>query len=90
MFGGVLACGLTHASVVTLDVAKCRTQAHSKSGAWPNGLFSSIGKTWELEGFHGITKGKPNIAVLVLSQRLRMGSNFMGLRSPRAIQVWFK
>lgn len=57
MFGGVLACGLTHASVVTLDVAKCRTQAHGKSGAWPNGLISSISKSWELEGLAGITKG---------------------------------
>jgi solute carrier family 25 phosphate transporter 3 len=57
MFGGVLACGVTHASVVTLDVAKCRTQAHSKSGAWPNGLVSSISKTWEGEGVRGITKG---------------------------------
>tara|TARA_R110002050_G_scaffold80386_1_gene171951 strand:+ start:1354 stop:1593 length:240 start_codon:yes stop_codon:yes gene_type:complete len=28
MFGGVLACGVTHAAVVTLDVNKCRTQAH--------------------------------------------------------------
>lgn len=57
MFGGVLACGITHASVVTLDVAKCRTQAHSKSGAWPNGLIPSISKTWQLEGFAGVTKG---------------------------------
>ena len=57
MFGGVLACGVTHASVVTLDVAKCRTQAHSKSGAWPNGLVASISKTAELEGFAGLTKG---------------------------------
>lgn len=57
MFGGVLACGLTHASVVTLDVAKCRTQAHSKSGKWPNGLIPSISKSWELEGFRGVTKG---------------------------------
>lgn len=57
MAGGILACGLTHMSVVTLDVAKCRTQAHSKSGAWPNGLISSISKSWELEGLKGITKG---------------------------------
>lgn len=57
MFGGVLACGVTHASVVTLDVAKCRTQAHGKSGAWPNGLIPSISKTWKLEGVSGITKG---------------------------------
>lgn len=26
MFGGVLACGVTHAAVVSLDVAKCRAQ----------------------------------------------------------------
>ena len=57
MMGGVLACGVTHASVVTLDVAKCRTQAHSKSGKWPNGLVASISKTAELEGFAGLTKG---------------------------------
>lgn len=57
MVGGILACGVTHASVVTLDVAKCRTQAHSKAGNWPNGLLSSISKTFELEGVTGITKG---------------------------------
>lgn len=57
MFGGILACGLTHAAVVTLDVAKCRTQAHSKSGKWPNGLIPSISKTWQLEGATGVTKG---------------------------------
>jgi len=38
MVGGIAACGVTHASVVTLDVAKVRTQAHSKSGRWPSGL----------------------------------------------------
>jgi len=38
MLGGVAACGVTHASVVTLDVAKVRTQAHSKAGRWPSGL----------------------------------------------------
>lgn len=31
MFGGVLACGVTHASVVTLDVAKCRAQVSGLS-----------------------------------------------------------
>lgn len=57
MMGGVLACGLTHASVVTLDVAKCRSQAHATSGSWPGGLVSSIQKSFELEGVAGITKG---------------------------------
>ena len=57
MAGGVLACGLTHAAVVTLDVAKCRSQAHATSGAWPGGLLQSISKSFELEGIVGITKG---------------------------------
>jgi len=57
MFGGLLACGVTHASVVTLDVAKCRTQAHAKSGKWPSGLVASIQKSYALEGVGGITKG---------------------------------
>merc|ERR1712228_454342 len=57
MFGGILACGVTHASVVTLDVAKCRTQAHSKSGIWPNGLIPSIRKTFATEGVRGLRVG---------------------------------
>jgi solute carrier family 25 phosphate transporter 3 len=57
MFGGFLACGVTHAAVVTLDVAKCRTQAHSKAGNWPNGLIPSIQKTYAGEGVAGLTKG---------------------------------
>merc|ERR1712176_942239 len=54
---GILACGVTHASVVTLDVAKCRTQAHSKSGLWPNGLIPSITKTFQGEGLTGLRRG---------------------------------
>lgn len=54
MTGGLLACGTTHTAVVTLDVAKCRSQTHN---SWPSGLISSIRRTWVEEGFHGITKG---------------------------------
>jgi solute carrier family 25 phosphate transporter 3 len=57
MIGGVAACGVTHAAVVTLDVAKVRSQAHSKAGMWPGGLIPSIRKTYQLEGVAGITKG---------------------------------
>jgi len=57
MFGGLLACGVTHASVVTLDVAKCRSQAHAKSGKWPGGLVSSIQQSYKLEGALGLRKG---------------------------------
>ena len=57
MVGGFAACGFTHAAVVTLDVAKVRTQAHSKAGKWPSGLIPSVSRTWQLEGVAGITKG---------------------------------
>jgi len=57
MFGGLLACGVTHASVVTLDVAKCRSQAHAKSGKWPGGFVASVSKSYAMEGVAGITKG---------------------------------
>lgn len=57
MIGGVLACGVTHASVVTLDVAKCRSQAHSKSGAWPGGLVPSIKQLYATEGAGGLIIG---------------------------------
>lgn len=57
MVGGFVACGPTHTAVVTLDVAKVRTQAYSKAGKWPSGLISSISKTWQVEGVAGVTKG---------------------------------
>jgi len=57
MLGGALACGLTHAAVVTLDVAKCRAQAHSKAGRWPKGLIAGVSKIATEEGFAGMTKG---------------------------------
>jgi solute carrier family 25 phosphate transporter 3 len=57
MFGGMLACGLTHAGVVTLDVAKCRAQAHSKAGRWPKGLIPGVQKIIAEEGAAGMTRG---------------------------------
>jgi len=57
MTGGFAACGFTHAGVVTLDVAKVRTQAYAKAGKWPNGLVASISKTWAGEGLRGLTMG---------------------------------
>ncbi len=57
MLGGFAACGFTHAGVVTLDVAKVRTQAYGKAGKWPNGLVGSIQKTWHGEGIRGLTMG---------------------------------
>jgi len=57
MIGGVLACGLTHTAVVTLDVAKCRAQAHSKAGRWPKGLVPGIQKIVAEEGLPGMVKG---------------------------------
>jgi len=57
MFGGIMACGFTHASVVTLDVAKCRAQAHSKAGRWPSGLIPGIRKIAATEGAAGMRVG---------------------------------
>eukprot|EP01083_Nonionella_stella_P041482 112461_1 len=57
MFGGIMACGFTHASVVTLDVAKCRAQAHSKAGRWPSGLIPGIRKIIAEEGAVGMRVG---------------------------------
>lgn len=57
MTGGVLACGLTHATVVTLDIAKCRSQAHGKSGRWPKGIVESIKKIAAEEGATGLRLG---------------------------------
>jgi len=57
MFGGVLACGVTHAAVVSLDVAKCRAQAHSKSGRWPGGLIPGLKKIAAEEGMAGLRVG---------------------------------
>lgn len=57
MVGGFAACGLTHALVTPLDVAKVRTQAYSKAGKWPNGLLPSIQQTWNSEGLRGLTLG---------------------------------
>lgn len=57
MVGGFAACGFTHAGVVTLDVAKVRTQAYGKAGKWPNGLVASVRQTYTGEGIAGLTKG---------------------------------
>lgn len=57
MVGGFAACGFTHAAVVTLDVAKVRTQAYSKAGLWPAGLVSSIQRVWAGEGMAGLVRG---------------------------------
>eukprot|EP01129_Flabellula_baltica_P001357 TRINITY_DN11237_c0_g1_i1.p1 TRINITY_DN11237_c0_g1~~TRINITY_DN11237_c0_g1_i1.p1 ORF type:complete len:308 (-),score=73.08 TRINITY_DN11237_c0_g1_i1:44-967(-) len=53
--GGVLSCGLTHASTVSLDVHKCRSQAHSK--VWPGSLIKGLGKIISTEGLTGLRVG---------------------------------
>mmetsp|Transcript_1037 Transcript_1037/g.1461 ORF Transcript_1037/g.1461 Transcript_1037/m.1461 type:complete len:316 (+) Transcript_1037:69-1016(+) len=57
MMGGVLACGVTHASTVTLDVAKCRSQAHAKAGRWPKGMVPGIRQILAKEGVAGLRTG---------------------------------
>jgi len=57
MIGGALACGLTHAAVVSLDIAKCRAQAHARSGRWPSSLGAGLSKIAAEEGMAGLVTG---------------------------------
>lgn len=53
-FGGLLACGLTHAFITPLDLVKCRRQVDSKLYT---GNFQAWGKIARTEGFRGIYTG---------------------------------
>ena len=55
MFGGLAACGVTHASVTPLDVSKCRSQTWGKAGKWPAGLIPSMKRTWAEEGTYHLS-----------------------------------
>jgi solute carrier family 25 phosphate transporter 3 len=54
MLGGVLACGLTHAGMTPLDVAKCNMQVNPKKYT---GLGSGLKLLLKEEGSTGILKG---------------------------------
>ncbi|KAJ7623340.1 mitochondrial carrier domain-containing protein [Roridomyces roridus] len=54
MLGGALACGVTHAGITPLDVAKCNMQVNP---AKYKGLFPSISTLLKEEGQTGIWKG---------------------------------
>jgi len=54
MLGGAIACGVTHAGITPLDVAKCNMQVNS---AKYNGLGSTIKLLLKEEGANGIWKG---------------------------------
>ncbi|PGH23862.1 hypothetical protein AJ80_02110 [Polytolypa hystricis UAMH7299] len=53
-FGGLLACGLTHAAVTPLDLVKCRRQVDANLY---KGNFEAWGKIFRAEGFRGIFTG---------------------------------
>ncbi|KAJ7634148.1 mitochondrial carrier domain-containing protein [Mycena polygramma] len=54
MLGGVLACGITHAGITPLDVAKCNMQVNPLKY---KGLFPSLSLLVKEEGQTGIWKG---------------------------------
>jgi len=54
MFGGLMACGLTHAAVTPLDVVKCKSQVFPKKY---KGLFSGIRLVLAEEGARGLVLG---------------------------------
>ncbi|KAF2204605.1 mitochondrial carrier [Delitschia confertaspora ATCC 74209] len=53
-FGGILACGLTHAVVTPMDLVKCRRQVDPKMY---KGNFEAWGKISRAEGFRGVYTG---------------------------------
>lgn len=54
MLGGNLACGVTHTSIVTLDLIKCQLQINP---SLYNSLWDGINKIYWKEGFNGLIKG---------------------------------
>eukprot|EP00475_Leptophrys_vorax_P018990 TRINITY_DN2595_c0_g1_i1.p1 TRINITY_DN2595_c0_g1~~TRINITY_DN2595_c0_g1_i1.p1 ORF type:complete len:313 (-),score=90.90 TRINITY_DN2595_c0_g1_i1:138-1076(-) len=54
-FGGILSCGLTHAATVSLDLHKCRSQAHA--GVWPGSLVQGLRQIVAHEGYAGLKIG---------------------------------
>jgi solute carrier family 25 phosphate transporter 3 len=53
--GGILSCGLTHAATVSLDLHKCRSQAHA--GVWPGSLGQGLKQIIQNEGYAGLKIG---------------------------------
>ncbi|KAI9784748.1 MAG: hypothetical protein M1839_001478 [Geoglossum umbratile] len=53
-FGGLVACGFTHAAVTPLDLVKCRRQVDPKMY---RGNFEAWGKIARAEGFRGVYTG---------------------------------
>ncbi|KAL6715793.1 Cu/Pi carrier [Lecanora helva] len=54
VFGGLMACGVTHAAVTPLDLVKCRRQVDAKMY---KGNFEAWGKIGRAEGLRGIFTG---------------------------------
>jgi solute carrier family 25 phosphate transporter 3 len=54
LFGGVLACGVTHTAVVPLDVVKCNMQTNPQKY---RGLVSGLSMVLKEQGMGGLTKG---------------------------------
>lgn len=52
--GGMLACGLTHTSIVTLDLVKCRKQVDPK---FASSILDGIKKVKAEGGLRGLTLG---------------------------------
>lgn len=57
---GIVSCGITHTSIVPLDLTKCRMQVYPEKYY---GIFAGFRKTIEEEGFSGLTKGWASTAI---------------------------
>lgn len=54
LFGGIMACGVTHTAVCPLDIVKCNMQTNPKKFT---GLFQGLGTVVREEGAGALTKG---------------------------------
>lgn len=57
---GVISCGITHTSIVPLDLTKCRMQVYPEKYL---SIISGFRKTIEEEGFSGLSKGWASTAI---------------------------
>jgi solute carrier family 25 (mitochondrial phosphate transporter), member 3 len=76
MFGGALACGVTHTAVAPIDIHKCRMQALSQSGRWPAGLAQGLKTMAAREGARGFVTGwAPTLVGYGAQGTLKFGLN---------------
>ncbi|KAG1764036.1 mitochondrial carrier domain-containing protein [Suillus occidentalis] len=85
MLGGVLACGITHAGITPLDVAKCNMQVNPTKY---KGLTSGLATLIREEGQAGIWKGLGPTFVGYSLQGMFKYARYLARRLPHPLKVF--